>query len=219
MEALSRGELSDAEAGRVRELLIHYPDLLRVMTEPFPSTAEGVLTEDQIASDLAKIRERVRREAAPPPALFRKPAVMWLVAATVLVALAIGGLTIRRMTLDPRPVATLVLYSDGSRGSSNHPRGTSQSVPANLSTSTDYTLRPAFSGRRHYRHYRVELVDLNTDPPRPIWSQDVERQRDGTYPVTLETHDLDAGLYRLVLFGIDDTDDVLAQYTLRVSSP
>jgi len=225
VDALSRGELPEAEANRVRELLAHYPDLLRVMTEPFPPSGEGVLTDDQITSDLAKIRERIRREPAPtpPPVAIHKrrlPASTWQIAAGVVIALAIGGVAIRRMTHEPRPVATMVLYSDGSRGGPIDPRGVPQSAPAHISTSTDYTLEPAFSGRRHYRDYRVDLVDLNSDPPRRIWSQDdVQRQPDDTYPVTLETDDLKPGLYRLVLYGADGTDDVLAQYTLRVSTP
>src|SRR5262249_33149361 len=70
VEALSRGELPEPEAERVRETLSYYPDLLRVLTEPFPSVADAVLTDQEIEADLARIRERARQRNRPSPRFF-----------------------------------------------------------------------------------------------------------------------------------------------------
>src|SRR6185369_3281348 len=65
VEKLSRGELSDEEAERVRESLSFYPDLLRTLAEPFPAD-DVALSEHELAASLAKIRGRARRPAAAP---------------------------------------------------------------------------------------------------------------------------------------------------------
>jgi hypothetical protein len=220
VEALSEGRLQEPEAERVRELLSAYPDLLRVVTEPFDLNAEGVLTEGEIAAGLAKIRERVRPEPAPPLPFEqpRRSPRVFAIAAGVIIAVAIGAIAVRQLTNEPRGEVAQVLYPDATRGGVH--RGVPNGAPVRLSTDTDYTLQPAFESRRHYGEYQLELLDLASEPPRRVWlRENVARQPDGTYPVRLATDDLEPGLYRLVLFGVGETRDSLAEYTIRLAAP
>jgi hypothetical protein len=217
VEALSRGELPEEEAERVRERLSCYPDLLRVLTEPFPANAEGVLTDDEIAADLAKIRERARHTPASPapPVPFpeRRPAYRSLaIAAGIVIAVAIGIVSVRRTMSEPRSMMTQVLYPEAQR------RGLPSQTAVPLSKKVDYMLQAVFSSRRQYGQYRMELLDVASVPPRRIWLRDDVTQRpDGTYVVRLSTDELEPGLYRLVLYGVDDTVEPLAEYTIRLS--
>lgn len=230
VDALSRGELPESEAERVRTSLAHYPELLRVLTEPFPANAEGVLTDQQLAADLARIREGVSRKTAPiasreaaPPVAPRKERFSsrtLAMAAGIAIAIAIGSVAVRQMTREPRAVVTLMLDSDGIRGGGR--RGVPAQPPIQLSTSTDYTLQPIFTSPRHYREFRLELLDLSDGdtPPRRVWLREhVPQQPDGTLAVDLSTEDLDPGLYRLVLHGVNQTPEPVAEYTLRLSGP
>jgi hypothetical protein len=229
VEALSRGELSEVEADRVRELLSCYPDLLRVMTVPSPANAAGVLThaevtltDEEIASDLEKIRERVRSAPASlsPPVVFPRkwPSPRALaIAAGIIVVIAIGSFALRRMTSEPRALITQVLYPEGTRGGGR--RGLPSGAPVRLATDADYTLQPVFESSHRYREYRLELFDLSSEPPRPVWlRENVVQQPDDTYPTRLSTGDLEPGLYRLVLSGVNGTVEPLAQYTIRLSA-
>lgn len=214
-EALTAGRLSEADADRVRETLSYYPELVRLFTEPLSANGEGVLSEEELSADLASVRERVRH--LPPlqsePAEGRQSRVFAL-AAGVVIALALGGVAVWRMTSRPRPLLSQVLYPEGTRGGVP---GVPSVTPVRLSKGNDYMLEPAFDSPRSYREYRVELLDLSATPPRRVWlRENVTPRADGTFPVRLETDDLDAGLYRLVLYGVDGTADDLAEYTIRL---
>ena len=219
VEALSSGRLPEEEAERLRELLSYYPDLLRVLTEPFPDSGDGGLSNDELKTDLDKIRERIRAAAPPPLAFPRKesPRRALPLAAGIIIAIALGGVGVWRMTSHPRGVVTQVLYPERTRGLGA--RGVPSATPVHLSKGTDYLLEPVFDSPRAYREYRLELLDLGTTPPRRVWlRENVTPQRDGTYPVRLSTGNLDPRLYRLVLYGVDGTVDHLADYTIRLKA-
>lgn len=219
VEALSRGELSDAEAQRVRELLSYYPDLLRVFTEPLPANAEGVLTDEELASDLSRIRSRLRDGQVSVRKTARKDPAwrMLAIAAGVVIAVTLGSIGVWRKTTQQRPLLTVFVYPEASRGIDA--RGLPGVTPARISTNADYVLNPVFESRRQYREYRIELLDLTTEPPKRLWLRDhVARQPDSTYPVRLSTKDLEPGLYRLVLYGVDEAVEELAEYTLRLKA-
>jgi len=63
VEALFEGRLSGKDADRVRELLAYYPEMARVWFTPFPSEEEaaGILTPEELAEDISKIRRRINR--------------------------------------------------------------------------------------------------------------------------------------------------------------
>lgn len=219
VEALSRGELSDDEAERVREVLSHYPDMLRILTEPFPTDAEDVLTEEQLAADLARIRSRIKRAPNVPsqpvafPARHSSARVLAL-AAGFTIALALGSLAVWRLTSEPRSTQTKVIFADGVRGAT---RGAPDQAPAQLSTETDYNLQLVVSARGAAPECRVELYDVSREPEAHLRTQEHLQQRaDGTYLVALPTDDLEPGLYRLALYDAA-RNELLANYTFRLS--
>ncbi|MEA2462722.1 MAG: hypothetical protein QOJ98_469 [Acidobacteriota bacterium] len=218
VEALLRGDLPDAEAERVREALAYYPEVLQVMTTSFEEEGE-VLTADERAADLAKIRARVQPRAAA--AILRperwQPTKTMAIAAGFVIAIAISGVVFWRAH-PQRNAVTKVLYADGDRGGAT--RGLPDQPPIELSASTDYVLKPVFRPDRSYREYRFELFALDTASPRPLWSRSgVQRQQDGSYPVELSTEKLSPGRYELVLYGVDGHTERLATYTIRIDAP
>jgi len=214
MEALQEGKLSETEADRVREQLSYYPELVRVMTEPVPADAAGLVTDEEVAAGLAALKERVRHERDPWRRGSRRPMRQILARAAVVVILAGGALLAYRMwnRFEGTPV---MLSADGQLSGS---RG--EQTPHQLSTETDYVLKPAFRPERAYRSYRLELFDLSGDVPRSIetW-RDVARAADGSFPAELSTKGFAEGRYQLVLYGVDDRPVRLASYTIRLTAP
>lgn len=216
VEALLRGELSELEAQRVRELLTYYPEMARAMTAPFPTKADGVLTDAEREADFAKIRKRL--SVAPPPVV-PFPSRTFALAAGVVIAVAIAGFAlVQRLQREPRPVERKILIADGDRGAGS--RGASAPSPITLSTASDYALKLVFRPMHAYREYSFELFYVDATPPRSMWKKDgVERQADGAYPIELSTEDLTPGRYELVLYGLDGEARRLATYTLRIDAP
>lgn len=207
VEALHRGVLPEDEADRVREALAYYPDLAAAMSESFPESGEAALSADQVASDVAKIRERVSPNVVPFPIWRRRGAS---IAAALAMALALGAVVLVTRERPARATTAKVLIADGDR--SGGTRGAQ--TPIELEASTDYLLKPLFQPERSYRQYRVELLDVAAS--RSLWTREVDRQGDGSFPVPLSTGDLTPGRYQLVLYGDDER---LATYTVRVYAP
>lgn len=218
VEALSSGRLPEEEAERIRELLSYYPDMLRILTEPFPAADDGILTDQELRTDIAKILEHVRDNA--PPLVFPQNQMSrrWFaIAAGVVITIALGSIAVWRVASHPHAALTQVLYPERTRGFSA--RGPSSATPTHLSKNADYLLEPVFDSPRDYSEYRIELLDLATTPPRRVWLRNnVAQKRDSTYPIRLSTNNLDPGLYRLVLYGVDGTVDYLADYTIRIKA-
>lgn len=214
VEALLRGDLPEAEAQRVREVLAYYPELVRVATAPAPAADEAVLTDAEHQADVARLRQRLRHAAAPVVPIARKPgrSRALAIAAAVVLAVSLGAIVVTQWRQEPRPIQSRVLIADAERGT----RGSSAVAPLLLARAADYRLKPLFRPSRTYAHYRLELFHLD-GTRRSVWKKDgVQRQRDGSFPVDLSTGDLEAGLYELVLYGIDGSEERLATYTLRL---
>jgi hypothetical protein len=221
VEKLFNGKLGEAEADRVRNLLTYYPEMARAMTMPFPEDAEGAMTDEEIAAGLADIRRKVQLPPSPAarvPRRRRIPSRTLAMAASVAVAVGLGGVAVWRLQRAQPAGVIKVLYADGERGGVH--RGPQEQPPIELETKTDYILKPVFRPSHAYREYRLELFDLNAATARPVWHRSgVERQADGSYQVELSTEDFPPGRYRLVLYGVDDAPVPLAVYTIRLYEP
>jgi hypothetical protein len=217
VEALFEGRLEGAEADRVRERLAYYPEMVRAMTAEFPEAADDVLSDADVEADLANIRARVGIAVPVQPSTvvpLRTPKRRILaIAAGIVIALAAGSLVMQRWMREPRSIMTVRVYPRTERGSS-------PSAPAQLSKANDYVLQAVPAIAAKYREYRVELFDLTTEPAEKVWTtKDAELQADGTIAITLPTTDLDPGLYRAVLYGVNGMDKPLGEYRLRLSAP
>lgn len=220
VEKLFKGELGEAEADRVRNLLTYYPEMARAMTMPFPEEAEGVLTAEETEAGLAEIRRRAKLPPARLPRRRRTPSRPLALAAGIAVAVGIAGVAFWRSQLSQHEGVIKILYADGERGGLHRPRGPYEQAPIELETKTDYILKPVFRPSHAYREYRLELFDLNAAAPRSVWSRSgVEREADGSYQAELSTKNFPPGRYRLVLYGVDEAPVPLAVYTIRLYEP
>lgn len=217
VEALLRGDLPEAEAQHMREVLVYYPELVTVMTASAPPQAEAILTDAQRDTDFDRIRQRL----GLPSGVTIQPRHddrRWsfaLAAGLVLALMMAGGIVVMRWNREPRPLTTKVLLADADRTV----RGSPSSSAVVLISGTDYLLKPLYRSSRAYREHRLELVDLNTTPPRSVWTRNVKRLPEGSFPAQLSTEDLAPGQYQLVLYGIDTAPERLATYTLWVDTP
>src|SRR6185295_16452403 len=97
IEELLAGKLPEEEAERVRESLAYYPELLRVMTEPVPDPST-VVTDEEVAGGLERLRQRIQREPGPPIRRPRRPFPRILMPAAAVVILLAGGILAYRRT-------------------------------------------------------------------------------------------------------------------------
>ncbi|HEX8253078.1 MAG TPA: hypothetical protein VF846_08035 [Thermoanaerobaculia bacterium] len=214
VEALGAGRLSEDEAEKVREALAYYPELLRVMTEPLPDDPGSVVTDEEIASGLAALKRRIARERSPQPS--RRRRVGRVLARAAVVAVVVGGGAVAYKVMNRHEGTAVILSADGQLSAV---RGGGQ-TPHQLSTGTDYVLRPAFRPDRPHDSYRLELFDISGGAPRSVetWSR-VERAPDGSFPIEMSTKGYAEGRYQLVLYGVDESAVPLATYTIRLIAP
>ncbi|HEX9985014.1 MAG TPA: hypothetical protein VGF69_17260 [Thermoanaerobaculia bacterium] len=220
IEALRDGKLQEDEAERVREMLAHYPDLVRALTAPFPRDGAGLVTDEEVAAGMARLKERVHREAEgiqPPVRVETRRPVRRILARAAAVVVLVGGAALAYRMVNRFDGVPVLLSADGQLAAPSRSAG---QTPHQLSTETDYLLKPAFRPAQPYRAYQLELFDLSDATPRSIraW-RGIERVPDGSFPVELSTHGLGEGRYRLVLYGIDEKPVPLASYTIRLTAP
>lgn len=111
--------------------------------------------------------------------------------------------------IDPRVSwKAVTLMPDGSRGAEQ---------PIILEAETDYLLAPAILDQRQFAGYRVELLNVTTQPYRRVWSGTRERREDDTFVVDVQRSFLKRGRYQLVVYGVEGTrEEQLARYSIRV---
>ncbi|HXO22486.1 MAG TPA: hypothetical protein VOA87_21405 [Thermoanaerobaculia bacterium] len=243
--AYERGELSEAEAARVRKLLVYYPELVRAL-EPFPFPYEGkpgdagYLSDEEQEQDWASLRARLGELVAPTSGRAKasrdvqrtsEPVAVWLrrwrisAAAAAALAVLFAGLLVRTQRdirqlqqelREPRyNVEHRLLLPDGQRG------GTLEQPPIPLPSEADYLLLiPALINNPRFPDYRLDIVDLGTKPPRVIWTATgLRRRSDDTFEIWVPRSFLKPGEYRLVVYGLDGgRQETLATYTVRLSS-
>lgn len=242
--AYSRNELSEAEATRVRELLVYYPELASALEAPFPFPYEGkpgdadFLSEEELERHWASLQARIQANAPvtakaipaisaswPTQQLIRRLRYWQLsAAAAAVLAVTFGSLfllaqwTVQRERSQPRVnLEHRLLLPDGQRGSA-----TAQ-PPIPLPSETDYFLLiPALINHPQYPDYQLEIFDLREATPRQIWSRNgLRRRSDDTFEILVPRAFLKPGKYRLDLYGLEADgkkhQPPLARYTIRLS--
>jgi hypothetical protein len=207
IEAYLAGELSAEEAEKLQERLAAHPDIARLVAAPFPA-----------ADDPEVVGYMRYRSREPRVLLFWRTTA---IAASVMVAV-FGGLLVQTQTKTRRLARELtrphsdlenaLLLPDGQRGKPSDERPIT--LPA---AGEDILVMPALINEPQFPTYRIDIVDLNQPTPRTIWSRSgLRRRTDDTFEILLPRAFLAPGIYEIVVFGVDGTNEQLAKYTVKV---
>jgi hypothetical protein len=228
MLAFSRGELTDSEEERIRDLLVAYPELARMYREPFPDAPrlgdEDHVSEAQVGAGWRALQQRLpsgpiavastRDEAQRGHVRFQ------YVPTAIAAALAIVffGLFVQaerraryhaQQGMAPRMLAApQELDPDGNRGPG--------AATMLRKDGEAYLLKPRLINQVRYAHYQVELRDASGAV---LWSnKNAQRDEDDAFQLVVPHAFLREGeTYRLGIFGVDgETREQVGSYDLRV---
>jgi hypothetical protein len=210
MLAYTRGELSPDEEDRIRELLVHYPELARLAAEPFP--AQGAepgdadyMSEHELARHWTSMQGRVAKRGKGRILQFWRASAA--LAAAVMVLL--GGLLWKAQSdlRAPRAGWELVLLPEGQRG----PAGDAVVLPGK---GDFYSLVAVVGEGPRFDEYRVEIIDAG----KKVWEQTLPGREDGaSLTILVPRRSLKPGKYQVVLIGVDGGgEQPVASYAVRV---
>jgi hypothetical protein len=212
MLAYSRGELSESEEERIRDLLVAYPDLARMYAAPFPEEGEAGVSDERVAAGFETLRQHLGTSAVP----LRTPVRRYL-PTTIAAALAL---------------LFFGLFVQAESRARNHERGHVPNVlgaPQELSPVNNrgpekptvlqkdgeaYLLKPQLISRVRYPHYSIELYDAAG----VIWtSHAAQAAEDNTFQIVIPHDFLRPGAtYQLRIFGVDgETRQHLGSYDVQ----
>ena len=190
--AYVRGELPDAEMERVRALIVYYDD--------------GSLSEEEKAEDWAAIEASIA--AQPKHESWRR----WLVpmAAALVVAFLAGRFS---RSNDPEPR----LHAGGLILESQRTRGVNPEIADLPAEEETFLLEVRLGAAATFPRYRMEVVSIESTPPRTVWSGEVELHSGNTLELSLPHSFLDPGLYRIDVSGLNGSNrETLEKFTVRV---
>jgi hypothetical protein len=210
--AYSRGELPPHEEERVRELLVQYPEIARVMFASVPEGETqpgepGYVSDIELARRRGALEDRLQIPKTAPARAQRGPARMWrylpMAAAFVIVSgLYIqAALEVRRLAAElnePRVAVTeQLLQPDAKRG------GPGERVTVDLKAGT-YTLVMPLGQDAQYLDYRLVLLDYATQ--KPLWkSETLHRPAENqTFSIFFRRESLQPGEYQMLVYGLRD---------------
>jgi len=198
--AYTRGELSEREEERIRDLLVAYPDLARMWIAPIPEESQPGISQEDIAAGFRDVQRRLGVASVA-----RRARVRHYIPTTIAAALALVffGLYVQAENRArnhargcdlPRVLgAPQELHADANRG---------PSAPTLLYKDGEaYLLKPMLSNQIRYPHYHLELHDANG----PVWkSQSAVIGEDDAFQIVIPHTFLRTGrTYQLTIFGVD----------------
>jgi hypothetical protein len=199
MLAYSRGEMTEAEEERIRDLLVAYPELARAYGAEFPDESHGAATDEKTLQSWSDLQ---RRLGVVVP-MRRERARFWQYVPTSIaaaLALVFFGLYVqaegraRRLERQPLVVGSPHdLEPGGSRG------------PADVTTlgpdGEAYLLRPHLINQLRYPAYRIQLYEGSS----VIWTSHTARpDANDTFQLVVPHEFLRAGRhYQLRISGVD----------------
>jgi hypothetical protein len=207
--AYERGELSEEDAERVKQLLVAYPELARAYATPFPSEGDDDLPVEVID------RQWIAFRAANGDGSSERVLQFWrgFAAIAATVAISFGAMLWHTHTqqLMPRVLPEPPqLTPDGRRGLPGQPQST-------ITPSGDSVLLVvSLVGPTDYETYRLELV--NSDSHERIWSSKPLRPTSSnTFYVEVPSRVLPAGTYQVIAYGLrGKAEEPVATYTIDV---
>jgi hypothetical protein len=212
MFAYSRGELSEAEADRIREMLLAYPELARAYSEPFPDAPmpgdADYVPEAKVDAAWAALQSRLGAEPATPAGgkVVRFPYAPTAVAA--LLAVVFFGLFVyaegrarhyRDLAL-PGPV----VVREFQEVDADTPRGHNPTPTTLIGVGNLYTIRVRPLTDIRYESYRIEMDRAGEEP---IRINDAKLGEKDTFSIVIPRGSVRPGDYRLRIFGMDGRDD------------
>ena len=164
--------------------------------------------------------ERIARSLDLPPQSSPSSPFGSRVRAVFLGAIILGGTGfgvqyMSKIRAEPEVITdSRVLYPDGRRGSE---AAIGVTIPVRASVLLTFS---ALEDPAAYPDYRVDLVDLEMTPIRPLWSRNgILVNGDGLFQITVPREYLHEGSYQLRLFGVTATSSTqIASYTIRASA-
>ncbi|HYK04332.1 MAG TPA: hypothetical protein VE974_21455 [Thermoanaerobaculia bacterium] len=210
--AYSRGELSPDEEERMRELLVCYPEIARVMFASEPDDdvqpgEPGYVSDAELGQRLAALQDRLHiPKAAPSPRAQHGRVLMWRYVPIAAVLALVSGLyiqTAREMHRlsqemiaprvgDDERVATSDAQRGGGAGMTLDPDASSYTVVVSTGSST-------------FSDYRLEILDYATQ--KPLWKSSLlHRTRDDnqTFSIFFGRGYLQPGEYQVFVYGVDN---------------
>lgn len=222
--AYSRGELSEVEEDRIRDLLVAYPDLAKMYAAPFPDEGD-VVSEEQLRAGWNTLQGRLGNRngsAARPHEEAQRGRVFLFrylpVSVAAAFALLFFGLFVQaesraryhaeqsripRVLGDPQE-----LDPDGSRGSR----------PETMlrKDGEAYLLKPRLINQVRYAHYRIELLDSKGAQ---LWfNNSAQPDQYDSFQIVIPHEFLRTEeRYELRIFGVDgNAKKEVGSYDLRV---
>lgn len=214
MLAYVRGELAPEREAHLQERLVCRPELVRTLTEAFPTEGAGpgdpdFLSDEEFARHWTAMQTRMRRNGRNEGRVLS----FWRMSAALAAAVALAfGALLWQTTLkvnEPHAVwSEQVLLPDGRRGPAAEPATlTAQGDPVLLVT--------PLIGPRNFREYRLELIDAASK--RIVWSSPMlTPHRDDAIAILVQREFLKPGTYQVVVYGRGAEDERVATYSLRV---
>lgn len=226
--AWSRGELSESEAERIRELLALYPDLAAALneSEEAPDDEAPVLSRADLDADWELLQQRISPQHVSPHVAAERVAHQpsfpwrWSTVVPALAALVFGALLVQsRFTVralreqlnQPRENVERVMLLESAS------RGPDAATPIALQPTTRYvvfTLPVPDDVRAGQLQVGMRNLDL---PSRPVvWRGSVTRAGDGTFSIEVPRSFLTERSYAIHLY-LEGEAQPLATYTFWLS--
>lgn len=217
MLAYSRGELSESEEERIRDLLVAYPELARMYAAPFPEEGDAV-SEEQLGAGWDALQRRLgnREDSAVRPkaeggrVYFMRYAPTAIAATLAIVFFGMFMQAERRARENASPrilAAAQELDPGGNRG---------LDAPTMLRKDGEvYHLKPHLINQVRYAHYRIELRDSKGET---LWvNHTAQPDEDDSVQIAVPHVFLRAGeRYQLKIFGIENEKTELGSYEVAV---
>jgi hypothetical protein len=197
--AYGRGELSEDEEERIRDLLVAYPELARMYGAPFPEEPQAGVSREAIDAGLDDVKRRLGIAAIPPRGRMRHYIPTTIAAALALVFFGLYVQAESRARDNTRACdlprvlgAPQELDPDGNRG---------PAAPTLLRKDGEvYFLEPHLINKVRYPHYSIELHDQKG----AVWtSHSAQLGEDDAFQIVIPHTFLRPGAYQLRIIGVD----------------
>jgi hypothetical protein len=215
--AFSRGELSETEQERIRDLLVAYPELARMYSAPFAEEeAQPGVPQDQIAAGLANVQRRLGGTVVPLRSPVRRYLPTSIAAALALLFFGLFVQAESRARDHVRSLQVPRILGAAQELDPDDNRGAATPIPLRKDGEA-YLLEAHLTDDVRYPHYILELYDATG----AIWTGHApDAPAKNAFRIVIPHEFLSTGSsYQLRIFGIDgETRRPVGSYDVKVPS-